>query len=256
MAPKPSRPTEKFLYKYFSNNNLKYLKAVILDNELYFPKVDELNDPAEGKPKLRKINKEQLIEFLVKSYVLNNPHLSVNDYEKAKAEIIFGCNKFGEGILLELMSEDLNSLFSKYRIFCLSKRYDNMSLWAKYANDHKGYCLEFRNNGFFKLAHEVTYTNEITELDLANKEEINSFFLYTKKNDWSNEEEVRIVPPLKLIPPYKFEPLLLSKIILGKDMSDYDETQIQDWAKQRIPKLNVVKASYDEFEHKLNLLER
>lgn len=256
MDSKPSRPTEKYLYKYFSNNNLKYLKAVILDNELYFPKVDELNDPAEGKPKLRKINKEQLIAFLVKSYVLNNPYLSVNDYEKAKAIIVFNCNKFGEEILLKYMSEYLNSLFSKYRIFCLSKRYDNMSLWAKYANNHKGYCLEFMNDGFFKLAHEVTYTDEITELDLANDEKINSFFLFTKNNDWRNEDEVRYVSPLIFEPPYKFEPLLLSKIILGKDMSDYDETQIQDWAKQRIPKLNVVKASYDEFEHKLNLLER
>ena len=53
------------------------------------------------------------------------------------------------------MSELLNAELEGYRIYSLSKRYDNLNLWAKYAADHSGYCLEFANEGpLFEHAKE------------------------------------------------------------------------------------------------------
>lgn len=31
----------------------------------------------------------------------------------------------------------------------MTKRWNNLSLWAKYAADHTGYCLEFLNEGLY-----------------------------------------------------------------------------------------------------------
>jgi hypothetical protein len=56
---------------------------------------------------------------------------------------------------------------SKYKVYCLSKRYDNLGLWVKYADDHLGYCLEFVNEGdFFGHAMDVTY-GEFAPMDVT-----------------------------------------------------------------------------------------
>jgi hypothetical protein len=35
----------------------------------------------------------------------------------------------------------------QFRVYSLSRRFDNLSLWPKYAADHSGHCLEFANEG-------------------------------------------------------------------------------------------------------------
>jgi Protein of unknown function (DUF2971) len=77
----------------------------------------------------------------------------------------------------------------------MSKRYDNLSMWAKYAGDHSGYCLEFSNQGpLFANTRDVLYEDKI-EMDLNDQEHMNGFWLFYKRPDWSNEEEGRLVLP-------------------------------------------------------------
>lgn len=57
----------------------------------------------------------------------------------------------------------------------MSKRYDNLSLWAKYAGDHSGYCLEFVNEGpLFESARDVIYEDSL-QMDVNNPEHTNGF---------------------------------------------------------------------------------
>jgi len=37
----------------------------------------------------------------------------------------------------------------QFRVYSMTKRWNNLSLWAKYAADHTGYCLEFLNEGLY-----------------------------------------------------------------------------------------------------------
>jgi hypothetical protein len=87
---------------------------------------------------------------------------------------------------------------------CFSKIYDDMAMWAYYADKHTGLCFEVEVSDSKKIdRYEVLYTDEplITQInslenpmfpghvDAKVPEEI----LYTKKKQWSHEKEIRYV---------------------------------------------------------------
>ena len=79
-------------------------------------------------------------------------------------------------------------------MYTLSKRFDNLSLWAKYAADHTGYCLEFANDGplFSERVMEVI-DGECALFDVIDSDNRSAEFLVDKRPEWSNEEEVRLL---------------------------------------------------------------
>jgi len=246
------RPAEAHLYKYGSCN-LERLKPIITKGELYFPTPSQLNDPAEAKPKLAKLPLERIFSFLYDMFVINNPGLSPESYQRAKAEIIYNGARFGSLVLLKEMSRALHAEFETLRIYSMSKRPDNMALWAKYADDHKGYCLEFSNSGLFAAAREVSY-GDIVDFDPTDPQQINTYFLFQKTLDWQTEEEVRLVAPRSSEAIVQFDPNLLTRIIVGQHMPDTKINVIRKWANIRSPKLSMFRAEYDVFEHKLNFI--
>ena len=148
----------------------------------------------------------------------------------------------------------LNSLFERYRVYSLSKRYDNLSLWAKYAGNHSGYCLEFNNEGpLFGSAREVTYCDELGQLDVTNREALNGWWLFSKTREWSGEEEVRLLGSPGAPSKVQIDPRWLNRIILGWKMPELQRAQIREWARERNPKLAVVSAHYDAIERVLKL---
>jgi Protein of unknown function (DUF2971) len=150
-------------------------------------------------------------------------------------------------------SKIMNEQMEQFRVFSLSKRYDNLSLWAKYAADHTGYCLEFLNDGpLFENTNEVLY-GEYAPFDLNDSQNRSASFLVCKRPEWSNEEEVRLIRAHGSGPQVMIRPEWLTRIILGKNMSPNEEEQIREWAKLRQPELVVVKAYFDGLYQELCL---
>jgi Protein of unknown function (DUF2971) len=128
-----------------------------------------------------------------------------------------------------------------------------MGLWAKYAANHTGYCLEFANEGpLFAHTKEVTYGDSI-EMDLNNSEHRSGYWFFNKRQDWSNEEEVRLVLPRGNPCKVRIEPRWLTRVILGKNMSSTNQQLVCKWAEQRKPKLTVISATYNELSQALTL---
>jgi hypothetical protein len=159
----------------------------------------------------------------------------------------------GPDVILGTMSELLNKELQGYRIYSLSKRYDNLGLWAKYSGNHSGYCLEFCNEGpVFACAKEVIY-GDAMEMDVLNPEHRSAYWFFSKRTEWSNEEEVRLVLPRGKGSRVKIDPSWLTRVILGKDMTEGHRLLIREWAKQRQPELNVVHADFDQLHQALRL---
>jgi hypothetical protein len=79
-------------------------------------------------------------------------------------------------------------------------------------------------------------------------------FLFCKTRDWRCEEEVRLMPPphdgrIKV----PFNPIWLTRIILGKAMSDKNKNMIRLWAKERKPELAVATTYYDATHRAIKL---
>lgn len=249
MVRKPIKATGTHLYKYGSN--LAYLKEILLGNKVYFARHSQLNDPRELKPVLADLTKEEIIALLIE--------LHPNPSEKDKMEIIYGLNKFGSEAVMEKLREILyfNEFDHRFGVYSLSKRMNNMALWAHYGNHHKGYCVEFQNAGLFSLAHDVIYEHELPVRKLStpvDHEKIGREFLedlFTKAVDWEYEEEVRIV----LRPGYQiFTPDALTSVILGKDMPDEHIRQIADWVSQRQLPIVLKKARYNSANQQLEFV--
>lgn len=91
----------------------------------------------------------------------------------------------------------------KLGVYCLSKTYLNEILWTFYADDHRGYCIEYNidklqdhsQNSDFAFPIDVLYTNEkplVTLFDI-NSNSISQKMFGTKRKKWDYEEEVRII---------------------------------------------------------------
>lgn len=105
----------------------------------------------------------------------------------------------------------IRNLISKLRVTCFSKSFSNTLMWAHYANNHQGYCLEFTypddQDTIFKYMSEVQYTSAYPYLNLPSFTDFNdikditenlfnemiSKLVLTKEDIWSYEEECRIV---------------------------------------------------------------
>lgn len=105
--------------------------------------------------------------------------------------------------------------FSKaFGALCLTERYDNLLMWAHYAQDHKGVVVGLDLNkapGLSDLISPVNYSDSFpTTSDPAEQAAIflgrpnrkwpdtYSLFLetlFTKGNDWAHEQEWRVIRP-------------------------------------------------------------
>lgn len=249
--PVPVKSAASHFYKYSSLDHPEWLRSIILEHRLYIPTLPQLNDPVDGRPRLETLSEEKLAAFLFDAFVKNNPGTLNEVYEREKKVIQYNVRHHGVGVLMREMSSILNRELDGYRVYSMSKRYDNLSLWDRYAAHHTGYCLEFSNEGpLFEHTKDVIY-GESAQMDVTNREHRSGYWFFCKRQEWSNEEEVRLVAIRRqgLIVP--IDPKWLTRIVFGKDMSAEHRSLILGWVSERRPEPQVMAAKYDSFHQEL-----
>lgn len=126
---------------------------------------------------------------------------------------------------------------SKYGICSLSRRGDNSALWAHYSDSHQGVVIALKINNNNK--------NTIIDVEYGNLARIDTLFnvdkstlieiLKKKKQDWSYEEEVRI-----LTYNNKYIDIEIREIILGNKMSDFHKELIKKIVEELNPQIAVI----------------
>ena len=103
---------------------------------------------------------------------------------------------------IRAFQSDFEALRTKMGIVCLSEAYDSLLMWAHYANDHCGMCVEYellefnRQLGFSPVP--IVYSKErvsIHTLETLEREMQGIFIesLTSKSPEWSYEKEWRII---------------------------------------------------------------
>ncbi len=255
--PIPIPATDAHFYKYaaFTDKKMEWLKEIIFEHKLYLPTLDQLNDPADGRPKLAAISEEKLFNFLYHDRLSQNPDMSLDQQINEGLILDHNLKLHGRECITRKMSQYLNNELNGWRIYCLSKRWDNLSLWAKYANNHTGYCLEFANIGPFFTSAKIVRYGEAPELDPTNREHMDGRWFFCKREVWSNEEEVRVLIPRHSSCKVQIDPLWLTRLILGWKMAEDDKQRIRKWANERLPELKVVSAIYDQVDQTLKIAD-
>ena len=188
------------LFKYTRANNHVY--DLISDDLLFLPKIEKLNDPYE-------IQLFYDIEEIAKAFCFKNRKVVKKKVGNGEIEAEYYGNMDSDDkkelneIIYEI-NEDLND---KISIVCLAERNDINPMWAHYADNHEGICIEYDlkncENIFLKtLCFPINYVEKNDNTDdlislVVFKNLEKTFFLFkvanTKSKDWEYENEWRIV---------------------------------------------------------------
>ena len=155
----------------------------------------------------------------------------------------------------------IEARYNRYGILSLSKDLFNYDMWNHYANAHKGFIIDFKQNldekkCFHSAAlfsglvnyvekYEITVKEPIDERGFVTYDYLNKELFLTKTLHWENEREYRIVRPLVeypnfIEPPksisfrdekiylFDFDPSAISTIIFGAAMSSDKKRRIMD----------------------------
>ena len=157
-----------YKYRALNENNIDSLK----ENYFWAASKQTLNDPHEGT-----YSTEMIDDF----------------FEKIK--------KIESSKPLKQSFDSLESKISECSIFSLSKNYSINSLWAYYADNHKGICIEYDLEGLISKNKPMYQHFDISYMDHPLSMSINDIpsddvfkiIIGTKDLCWSHEEEYRII---------------------------------------------------------------
>ena len=217
--PVPVKATGSHFYKYssFDSHRQEWLKDIIVHHRIYIPNLTQLNDPPDGKPKFALKTEEELFKFYYSGpmgVLKRNPRMSIAEQLLEGQRLNVALKREGTDYFMRQSVRLFYKEMEGWRIYSLSKRYDNMSMWAHYGANHTGYCLECANVGpFFGSAYEVIYGPSV-EFDILDSDYWNGYWFCCKGRDWRTEEEVRILVPRKSVSIVPIEPSYLTRIIL------------------------------------------
>lgn len=126
--------------------------------------------------------------------------------------------------------ETMRETKKKVRICSLSKTYDNALMWAHYAGEHKGCCIEVEIPDSTWRCLEVRYQTTMPKLTSGiNPDEAIDTIFGVKSDYWSYEQEVRYVKIVQTTnegKPYKADlPIRIKKIYLGIRASNKDSIE-------------------------------
>ncbi len=231
------------LYKYcaYNTNSL----AILINSKIWVAKPESFNDPLDCKIRFKsKINSQVFGKYLDRTgRTAGSLH---KDYEI-----------FVEG-LKTFRDIDMKTL----GVFSMSQIKDNILMWSHYADQHKGFCIEFirsPNNllGNIEVTQPVNYPCEYPEVDpLDSSGNIDhSVFrkmLFTKAKDWAYEKEWRLTydegdreVPL---------PADISSIIFGLRMPDGHKNTIRNILADQ-PGVRYQQAIEGEFQFGLRIVD-
>lgn len=191
-------PNSFFTYKRANS----HVYDLICDDLLFLPKIEKLNDPYE-------IQLFYDIEKIAKEFSFKNRKVIKKEIEGGEIEAEYYKDMAPEDKkeLNDIIHEINEDIKNKISITCLSERNDINPMWAHYADNHTGICVEYDlkncDNNFLKtLCFPVNYVekNDVTDdlislIVYKNLEDV--LFLHkitnTKSIDWEYEYEWRIV---------------------------------------------------------------
>ncbi len=259
----------RFLYKYTS---VARALEVLLTDEVYFSHRRELNDPFDGRyimdaSTLEK--RKEAIEWVMKGlrecekkgYDLSGM-LPRMDLEECHKRFIKD-EKFAN-YQMQKLAEDIDVYNMGF--YCFAEKEDSIIMWAHYANNHQGCCLEFNLQEHFhrhvneekecfpfSLLGRVRYSGKYPIRAFGEEDaypEESSFYM-SKSEDWKYENEWRalmydkrvrspisgksigskivdepIINRMKGSGHYPLDKDLLHGIILGYKMKDNEKKSI------------------------------
>ena len=248
---------QAYLYKYYSDVNPLHFKAV-KNNTMWYSSAVKFNDVFDCD---LFVDEGCVFQSILDSSPANR---GVKKGSPLWIDIKSKANKATKGLQQSFEGMKINT-----GIACLSELDDSLLMWAHYANNHKGFCVEYELLEISKqLAFTpvpVIYSNEKTCVKSLFPEHLEESViklvidsLSTKSTEWSYEKEWRIIRDNNACGDKWDEenhgallPMIKPRsIILGCEATSAFQSCIEEYCKEN--KINLYKMEKDKHLYKLN----
>lgn len=160
-------------------------------------------------------------------------------------------NRYARDILWFGVYGALSKFFDATAILCLSESPLSQTMWAYYADSHRGFCIGYRplvDHPLYARLRPVTYSNDMKPVDFASASRdpvaVRDQIVCRKSVEYANEKEWRVTvtgPPALLNPP-----LEIAEIIFGAAMQSKERTLVADVATPYNPRFREVRPAYKD----------
>lgn len=224
-----------FKYRNGSDYDILNLKSCVLP--AVKPRL--FNDPYECDSILCDLEnfKSKYTDVLGENYLKN----VIEDIEKDEEERHY-LNLYND------VYKSVESNLKTHNICCFSENKDNILMWSHYANNHKGFCIEYRYIDIAKsnvFLCPVLYKDSIPYLDDGIAK-----IIYTKANNWEYECEWRIYENSKEEEVYFIETPVPLAIYIGCRASLELYMECVEYCKENSISLYI--AEKNKFKYKLD----
>lgn len=234
------------LFKYTST---KFLEDKILYDKIYLPKLEELNDPIEG---YIAFNEPKLQETVIGMIKENSDSEKWSDelLDRVYNHVIYEENFF------EIKSKEFTDFYS---VICLTEKNRNYPMWAHYADDYNGICIEYdlkdsKRDDLIWMCYPIRYVDEPDKINSESKYLVQDDVIYhehllKKPTDWKYEKEWRIIICLKENNDFRDENVKYQlkfikpkSIYMGFKIGEDDEKRITEICESR--NINLYKGKF------------
>lgn len=199
-------------YKYRSLSNLRFFLDILIYKRLYMASYSELNDPMEG------------------AFVITGDHRNIDNS------------------WLEILRSEKNDL----RICSLSRSFNNILMWAHYADSNNGCCIECEVVSSPDIVEEISvdYVPHVEPVAHLDPPQAAKQILSRKLECWKYEDEVRF---LKHVPKdsnkIKFIKIKIHRVYLGIKLSKTDLTFYTNLIHSIDDSIEVVRMRKDDLSY-------
>lgn len=251
----------KFLYKYGCIN--EFSEALFSGNYLYFARPSDFNDPFECNPVISGENVDEKkyrnwIDKKLKQEGGNRSERRVRSAQLCKSNI------YKDQKSLDQIRNDMSAVYSQIGMYCLSEVNDEILMWSHYADNHRGYCLEFEatdHTPFFGTAQKVQYSASYPVAMFLEEDDLRRLqtTLLTKYNGWAYEKEWRMMSVSETFEPSfgmkRYPPRLMKKVIFGSRMREEDKALIKTWLSRRGSPVSVMQAKLHDSRYAVEIID-
>jgi len=176
-------PSKLYKFQPFEENRI----STVLNNKLWFTVPKDMNDPFDSRGVCW--DYQEVEEYL-------RSHLSEEKLKQYNS-------------IDDIVNGSISSMRDNIRITCFSEELYSMTMWAHYANNHTGFCVEYDfssldyNNDLTKSLFPIGYETKrynitnLFKMALSGKYDMRIkllfFLMNLKHSSWSYEKEWRII---------------------------------------------------------------
>jgi hypothetical protein len=264
LSPPHAIPTR--LYKYRSlrtPDERVFVQKTFTHEEVYFASPADFNDPFDCRVCASFDGSDaDWLDYYCRLAHKHLPNLTVEQRE-TEARRWLAAGRHNDPKAQREMLADLQREADGLGIYCVTALNDSLAMWARYADGHRGICLEFEHLvGLFhpssscRAAIDVQYSDQLPVVSVlcGDSGKVAVAHLLTKSSEWRDEHEYRFIdfggPGVR-----KFTSNGLVGVILGCRIPEADRHLIRDWTAAVQSKPRLYEAVIKEGEYALQIVE-